>query len=146
MDDRLERDAMRALHMFLGALKLTHLEDWSDKLKGIVMTDLGILHQAAGNPDIILSDIKTALNIPHSTLTSAVNRLERRGLVKRVISERDRRSFGLILTEDGQAIQREHSRVDRMITKLVLDALESDEEQKVFIDLLEKVSKRLAAA
>ena len=143
MDDSLERDAMRALHMFLKALKLTHLEDWSDKLKGIVMTDLGILHHVAQNPDGILSDIKEALEIPHSTLTSAVNRLEERGLVRRVISARDRRSFGLVLTESGQAMQREHSRVDRMITGLVLEALDSGKERRTFIGLLEKISSRM---
>lgn len=144
MADPLERDAMRALHMFLKALKLTHLEDWSDKLKGIGMTDLGILHHVAHNPDVILGDIKTALNIPHSTLTSAVNRLERRGLVRRVISARDRRSFGLVLTESGQAMQREHSRVDRMITGLVLESLDSEEERRTLIGLLEKISGRMA--
>ena len=144
MADPLERDAMRALHMFLKALKLTHLEDWSDKLKGIGMTDLGILHHVAHNPDVILGDIKTALNIPHSTLTSAVNRLERRGLVRRVISARDRRSFGLVLTESGHVMQREHSRVDRMITGLVLESLDSEEERRTLIGLLEKVSGRMA--
>ena len=140
----MESEISQVIHMFIKALKLTHLEDWSADLKGIAPLDLGILSHVARNPDIILGDIKAAMDIPHSTLSSAVNRLERRGIVRRVISERDRRSFGLVLTEKGEAIQREHRRLDAMLSGLVLEALETDAERKTFIDLVEKVSRRIA--
>ena len=141
----MESEISGVIHMFIKALKLTHLEDWSPELKGIAPLDLGILSHVARDPDIILGDIKAAMDGPHSTRSSAIDRLERRGAVNRVICERDRRSFGHVLTEKGEAIQREHRRLDTMLSGLVFEALETDAERRTFIDLVEKVSRRIVA-
>ena len=75
-----------------------------------VWHDLIISMQKSGEwkPDIILKEIVEILGIPGSTLTSAVDRLEKRRLLRRAISQRDRRSFGLELTDEGRIAQQEH--------------------------------------
>lgn len=43
------------------------------------------------------------LGLAPSTLSSLLNRLERRGLLKRTLSSRDRRTFALVLTPEGRS-------------------------------------------
>ncbi len=55
----------------------------------------------AKKSDIIMKDICTSLDMPKSTLTNMVNRLERKGYLNRTISRRDLRSYGLALRARG---------------------------------------------
>jgi len=125
-------------------LRVDRLGSWSKELEGIQLLDLHILKLVDQNPEIILKEIRQELNIPHSTLTSAINRLEKRGLIERVISQRDLRSFGLILTQNGCNIRKEHGRIDRLIAAKILEALDTEEERKVLTGLLEKINKALS--
>lgn len=128
------------LHQITWSVRLDQLGSWSRKLKGMSQLDLHILKMIAEQPDIILKDICNTLHIPSSTLTSAVNRLEDRGLLNRVISRRDRRSYGLQLTDKGWNIKREHDRVDRLIAEKVFEALADEQEAQKLVQLLDKVS------
>ncbi len=130
------------LHRLFWGLRIDQLGTWSEILKGFAQLDLHVLKLIAERPGIILKEICDELGIPNSTLTSAINRLEKRGLLKRVISQRDRRSFELEMTKKGWEIKAEHDRVDRIITTLVLDALDDDETQH-FVALLAKVCQHL---
>jgi DNA-binding MarR family transcriptional regulator len=88
-------------------------------------------------------DIRKALDIPHSTLTSAINRLEKRGFLKRVITQQDRRSYSLRLTKKGEQVQTEHHRVDIMLADKLLEALDTNKERVQLIRLLAKISNKL---
>ena len=132
------------LHQLTWNIRLDELGTWSDMLKGMLQRDLHILGLIAEKPDIILKEILDELHIPSSTLTSAINRMERRGLLKRIISQRDRRSYGLELTTKGAAIYQEHKRIDRMIAQKVFDALQDEQETQTLITLLEKISHTFA--
>lgn len=128
------------LHQMTWNIRLDQLGTWTRKLKGMIQLDLHILKLIAERPDIILKEICDELDIPNSTLTSAINRLEKRGLLKRTISQRDRRSYGLEMTQKGWEIHEQHESVDRWIAQKVRDALGNEEEVQTFISLLEKVS------
>jgi DNA-binding MarR family transcriptional regulator len=133
--------ASDALHQMLWRLRLDQLGTWSKTLKGMAQLDLHILKLIAEHPDIILKEICQKLLIPNSTLTSAINRLEKKGLLKRIISYRDRRSYGLEITEKGWEIKKEHDEVDRMITLKALSALQGDAEAGELVDMLERICK-----
>ena len=45
-------------------------------------------------------------------LTSMIDRLEKKNLIKRAISTKDRRSYKLELTEEGRKTQVEHDKFD----------------------------------
>jgi DNA-binding MarR family transcriptional regulator len=130
------------LHRLIWRIRLDQLGTWSKTLRGMAQLDLHILKLIAERPDIILREICAELRIPNSTLTSAINRLEKRGLLRRLISQRDRRSYGLELSEEGWHIKREHDRIDQMIAQKVVDALDSEAEAQTLIALLEKISQQ----
>jgi len=131
------------IHQVRFGLRVDRLGSWSRNLDGVRLLDLHILKLVEQKPEIILKEIRQELNIPHSTLTSAINRLGERGLVERVISQRDLRSFGLTLTENGCLIRKEHDRIDRLIAAKVLEALDTEEERQLLTGLLEKINKAL---
>ena len=101
--------------------------------------DLRALEMVEKNPSIILRDIREALGMPHSTLTSVIDRLEGRGLVRRTITERDRRSYGLELTKRGRAFRARHDRADHELAIQLLRVLGSAEDRRTFLDALARV-------
>jgi DNA-binding MarR family transcriptional regulator len=108
-------------------------------LKELTTVDLIILTEIAQKPDIILKEIRAVTQLPNSTLTSVIDRLERRGLLKRVITERDRRSYGLMLTADGQRVYQAHFEFENHLFTAILQCLDSDAERALFLRLLGKI-------
>ena len=111
----------------------------SEKLRSLSFLDLHVVSTASDNPGLILKDIKDYLHIPHSTLSSSVSKLERMGLVRRVINRRDLRSYSIELTEEGRGVMREHERIDVEQAGGLISSL-TVEERAQFIRLLQKVA------
>ncbi len=109
--------------------------------QGVTAIELSILRMVGDDPDAILKEISERLQVPGSTLTNAVDRLEKRNLLIRSISKRDRRSFGLILTEEGKKLFQEHEKAEQMAWNRILSALESDEEIELFLSLVKKIAE-----
>lgn len=143
MDESQTQVVSDLLHLVLSALRIDRLGVWSKRLAGITLLDLHILKLAAERPATILIEVRKELGIPHSTLTSAIDRLERRGLLRREISRRDRRSYALTLTREGRRVQAEHDRVDHLLAGKILEALDTEKERRQLIRLLSKISQRL---
>lgn len=117
-----------------------------DKLKAefprvyrLTSMEMNIISIVYSREDVILKEICTQLDIPKSTLTSAIDRLERLNYVNRVISSRDRRSYGLKLTQEGHEVQTEHQAFERKLYGYLLNALDTNEEKKMFMELLRKI-------
>ena len=117
-------------------------ERLSENLRQVNFQDMHVITEAHEHPDAILKDIRERMQLPQSTLTSIVNKLERLGLVRRVINRRDLRSYSLELTEDGHALREEHRRSDRAQVALLLGML-NDEERQQFVQLMSKLTRRL---
>ncbi|MCK9240396.1 MarR family winged helix-turn-helix transcriptional regulator [Desulfocurvus sp.] len=138
-------DAMnQALHALIRGLRLHRLDSWDATLKGLNFIDLGIIARVDRDPDLILKDIRTALGVPQSTLSSAVSRLEERGILRRTLSTRDRRSYGLALTAKGRRIVRAHEALDQVLAAKVLAALDDEEQRRALTDLLGRAARRLS--
>lgn len=60
-----------------------------------------LAHLRAEDP-LAVAELQAATGQRPSTLTGVIDRLERRGLVLRAVNARDRRSFVLELTPDGE--------------------------------------------
>ena len=117
-----------------------------DKLKAefprvyrLTSMEMNIISIVYSREDVILKEICTQLDIPKSTLTSAIDRLEKLNYVNRVISSRDRRSYGLKLTQEGQEVQTEHQAFERKLYGYLLNALDTNEEKEMFMELLRKI-------
>ena len=111
-----------------------------NNINGLTMVDLSIIQTIEEHTDIILKDICNILKIPKSTLTSAVNRLEKKNLVKRKVSQKDKREYYLELTELGSQAQREHIMTEHTVFNQLLSGL-SEVESKRFISLFSKALK-----
>ena len=132
------------LHQLLWGLHLKRLDAWTPELESIGALGLHVLKLAGEKKNIILGEIREILAVPHSTLTSIINRLEARNLLERTISRRDRRSFGLALTDEGRRVQCDHDRLDRELARTMIDALDTDDERSAFVALIQKISRRLS--
>lgn len=101
--------------------------------------EISIIRIVYDREDIILKEICNMLDIPKSTLTSAIDRLERLNYVNRTISKRDRRSYGLQLTDEGEEVKNEHLAFERKLYGYVLNALDTTDEREEFLKLFRKI-------
>jgi DNA-binding MarR family transcriptional regulator len=118
-------------------------EIWTGRLEGATTLEISILGIIEKKPDVILKEIIESLGIANSTLTSAVDRLEKRGLIERVISKKDRRSFGLALTGEGLLAQAEHREREKLLWQKILGSYDTSKERMELIKLLEILAKNL---
>lgn len=128
------------MHIFFRRINSFNVEMDMNQFQGATPIELSILGIVGEDPDVILKDIIERLQVPGSTLTNAVDRLEKRNLLTRVISKRDRRSYGLSLTEEGQKVYSEHQKAEQLMWSKILSTLESDEEIELFLKFVEKVA------
>lgn len=119
------------------------MNEYADKTKRLSMIDFRVLRVVAENPGKQIKDLLNILKIPNSTLTSVINRLEKRGILKRTISLEDRRSFNLEITDLGKDVQAEHMKFDYTVARKYLEATESEEEKKFLIKFLKKLANSL---
>ncbi|WP_024294625.1 MarR family winged helix-turn-helix transcriptional regulator [Lacrimispora indolis] len=147
MKDQITEEEIKGIdkvwHELIFSMQKTNEELWKDQLEGVSTIEISILSIIERNPDVILKEIAEILGIPGSTLTSAVDRLEKRGLLIRIISKRDRRSFGLELTEEGREVQREHRGREKVLWEKVLGSYETSAERRDLVRLLEILAKNV---
>ncbi|MDU1411333.1 MAG: helix-turn-helix domain-containing protein [Clostridium sp.] len=105
--------------------------------------EIKIIEIVYSKEDVIFKEICSILDIPKSTLTSAIDRLERLNYVTRVISKRDRRSYGLILTDEGYEVQSEYLAFEKKLSGYILSGLDTDEEREMLLELLRKIANNI---
>lgn len=104
--------------------------------QGITSNELTIIQFVHLNPDIVIKEASEALSIPGSTLTSVIDRLEQKNLVIRTVSKKNRRSFGLKLTEEGIKLNAEHEKSERQVWYRILSKLDNDKDREMLIKLI----------
>lgn len=141
MKEKISNEELQSIdkvwHELIVSMQKTSDELWKDKLKGASTIEISILSIIERKPDAILKEIVEILGIPGSTLTSVIDRLEKRGLLRRVISQRDRRSFGLELTDEGRIAQLEHRESEKVLWEKILGSYETSCERRELIRLLQ---------
>ena len=75
------------------------LADWD--IRG---AEYSVLVLTATNELVTQADLGEALNIKRPNMVSLIERLEKRGLIRRTVHEHDRRNHILSLTEKGEAL------------------------------------------
>lgn len=128
-------------HQFL-KLNLEAAEKYPEEIKQFASLDIAVINIIDTNPDIIVREIADILKIPNSTLTSVINRLEDKEIANRYISKRDRRSYGVKLTEKGQKVQKAHLDFEKAYFEDILNRLETNEDRENFLHLLGKIINR----
>jgi DNA-binding MarR family transcriptional regulator len=107
-------------------LRLAQLAVFSDFIAACRRFDIrpaqySVLTVIESNPGINQTELSGVLAIKRANLVGLINGLERRGFVQRRRAARDRRAFGMFLTDRGTALMPEvHAAVrahDRRITR-----------------------------
>lgn len=132
-----------AMHVIFKSLRKLQGDIYTMFPKGITSAELSVLKVIVKYPDAILKEIGEYLDIPGSTLTSVIDRLEERALIKRVVSKRNRRSYALELTDEGISISKQHEEAEKIVWKKFLASLSDEDEREILIKLLEKISKEM---
>ncbi|MFI2651568.1 MarR family winged helix-turn-helix transcriptional regulator [Micromonospora fulviviridis] len=125
------------------SLLTRHLRDVKDRVLAeldLQEKEYGTLHALAGRggraaPSEIAGDLRMA----PASITARVDALVRRGFVRRIPSEVDRRRIDVALTDAGRAAWRRAMRVVGDEEHRVLGALTPDE-RRVLSDLLRRVT------
>lgn len=113
------------------------------EMKQLSHVEVSIISLIYDNPDIIIREMCEKMDVPKSSMTNMIDRLEKKNYLTRVISKRDRRSFGLKLTEGGIKIQKQHEEYEKCIFNEIIGALNTDEEKETFLKLTDKIANNL---
>lgn len=130
-------------HLMIAKKRENNIGDKYPLLKSLNTNEISILRIIEQGEDVIIKDIVDDINIPKSTLTSMIDRLENRNLIRRAISKKDRRSYKLELTSDGELVNKEHKDFEDEIYGKIINSLDSYEEREEFLKLIEKIVRSL---
>ncbi len=104
--------------------------------------EFGLLTMLDENPGISQVDLAAVYKLDKSTLSLAVGRLVKRGLVRRVRSRDDERYYALWLQQPGRGLlQRVRARVEAQ--ERAMDVVLRRGERKLLLDMLQRVSGAL---
>ncbi|MEY8001387.1 MarR family winged helix-turn-helix transcriptional regulator [Clostridium sp. Mt-5] len=133
-------------HSMIMASNCKHMESQFSRIQGLSTTEIGVLRIISEKEDVIIKDIVEILKIPKSTLTSIINRLEKRNLINRTISNRDKRSYRLILTEQGILMQKEHIEFEKTVYDRIMRCLDTWDEREELLKLIKKIVHNISNA
>jgi DNA-binding MarR family transcriptional regulator len=101
-------------------------------------TEISIIRTVGKNPKTLVGDIVRSLQLPKSTVTGLVARLEQKGFIQRKIFPDDLRSFVLVLTDRGKRVVRETERQEEEFFAKLIEPL-SEKESRALLDLLKSI-------
>lgn len=116
----------------------------ADRMGELTPGRFSLLTLLKANPGINQTALSRAVGLDKSTLTPALDQLERKGLILRERTPEDRRTYALSLTAEGDAFLAELTRKVEQHEKNIVAAL-SPAERTALIRLLKKVAKSLGS-
>lgn len=116
-------------------------ENTRAKGRGLCLTDFGILEVLLHKGPLPVNTIGKKVLLSSGSITTAVKRLEEKGLVTRKTDGTDRRVSRVRLTPEGEAFIRKdytlHLQQLRQVSGVLTEA-----EQEMLVDLLKKLGRR----
>lgn len=107
--------------------------------KALTELDKQVLFYVRRHPACGPTDVARYLGVAMTTISSATDRLAKRGLLDRHRSDGDRRAVALVLSEAGNAHVLNQERGYAEMFRTMLARL-TPEEREVFIGMMEKIS------
>ena len=111
----------------------------TDEFKDISNNDMHIIEAIGIEEPRNMSTVAKSLSVTVGTLTIAVNSLVKKGYVKRVRSEEDRRVVLLSLPEKGLRAYRHHAQFHKQMVEAVMQNM-TEEELSVLVRALQNLS------
>ena len=110
-------------------------------IKTLSDNEVYILRMIRNRQQIIIGDISTALNLPKSTVTGLIARLEKKELIKRDLNPNDLRTYRLLLSEKGTEALHKYRQYEQAFFSLLLKPL-NEEESRAFYEILKSIVSR----
>jgi DNA-binding MarR family transcriptional regulator len=135
-------DRVRELTSFIETLTArfkANESTFSDRLE-VSDKELVLLRALASGGPMIIRALGGRFGVPVSTMTGLVDRMEKKGLVRRVRHREDRRAIELETTPTGALVLREHGRAMEAIARGMLATL-SERDQEALITILRRVHR-----
>lgn len=104
---------------------------------------IGFIYHNSNKKDIFQKDIEEQFDIRRSSVTSALQLMEKKGYIRRISVSEDARLKKILLTEKGEEIQKNVYECILKVEKSLRDEL-SNNEVKTLINLVERLSKKIA--
>ncbi len=121
------------------AVMMEEMERSSEGLiKEMTFHELHTIENIGDNPGATMTDLAKLAGVTTSSMTTMIDKLVTRGLVKRRRRNSDRRVVVVSLTELGKKAYREHGQVHAKVGQELL-ALMDDDERRVVLSLYEKI-------
>ena len=133
----------KAFHQIWFAVMFNRPDYKSENIQKLSFIEMHLIGMAYDHPEMILKEIREYLRIPQTTLSSIIAKLEKRGILRRVINHRDMRSFSLEVTDVGRKIRDTHKEHDFKQAKEFVLALDEDERDE-FTRMFQKVSNKIS--
>ena len=114
----------------------------TDELKGSSILDANILRLLKRGGELSIKELGASLELPPSTLGSAIKRLEKNGLLERKINSNDLRSYLICLSERGDELITNMGKKQQKLMEKLLSCLTEDE-QDTFLELFQRMLKMI---
>ncbi len=124
---------------------ITHIEEYSIKsgaFKDLSITEIHTIEAVGLYGSRTMSEIASKLDITMGTLTTAIDKLIKKGYVERSRSDIDRRIVNVSLTNRGKLAYRIHEKFHMDMVKEVMEDFNQDEEE-ILLSALRKLNKHL---
>jgi DNA-binding MarR family transcriptional regulator len=128
------------LHKIIDIIQ--YKNEYQLQTSGIPPQEMYVLERIYLNSNILSKDISQKYNIPPSTLTGILDRLENKKLIERLKTNKDRRSIELVATENGREIVEKHIIEDQIFARNLFNGLEHQKKEQLkalLEELLENV-------
>lgn len=110
----------------------------TEEFKNISVNDMHIMEAIGIDEPRNMSSVAKSLDVTVGTLTIAINNLVKKGYVKRVRSQEDRRVVLISLDEKGMKAYRHHQEFHRQMVSAVIEGLD-DRETESLVAALNKL-------
>lgn len=124
---------------------LSHIAERSIRDTGLGLTDFAALEALLHKGPLTITEIQSKVPLALGSMTAAVDRLEKKGLIQRTPSPEDRRAKILKLSPKGRAVVQGAFRRHAADLETVMAVLDHRERRHLH-DLLKKVGLFAAAA
>lgn len=111
----------------------------TEEFQDISNNDMHIIEAIGMDEPKNMSMIAKAMSVTIGTLTIAINSLVKKGYVKRLRSEQDKRVVYISLTEKGKRAYRHHEEFHRQMIAATIEGL-SEDETKILVKALSNLN------
>ncbi|MDC7127010.1 MAG: MarR family transcriptional regulator [Spirochaetales bacterium] len=121
------------------------MSSWEESIvigTGVSLPKMHIIEIIGIYGSMRMKDLAGKIGITTGTLSIAIDKLEKRGFVKRVPNPEDRRSYLIALTPEGHKLYEKHNSEHINMTDSCLQDF-SPEEQEVFKNLLSRFIEKI---